>query len=71
NKAVSEQKPLHRFFNPPAQRKIRKERSDFAARRTFPNHRRGEHRSPVLRICCVFRIVGDGVLDVPFGEGTP
>lgn len=34
------------------------ERSDFAAVEPIPNHCRGEQCSPVLRICCKFRIVG-------------
>lgn len=38
------------------------ERSDFAAVEPIPNHCRGEHRSPVLRICCKFRIVGENFL---------
>ena len=35
------------------------ERSDFAAVEPIPNHCRGEQCSPVLRICCKFRIVGE------------
>ena len=37
NKAVSENKSLHRFFYPNKQRKIRKERSDFAVEGTCLN----------------------------------
>ena len=36
NKAVSENKSLHRFFYPNKQSKTRKERSDFAAEQTIP-----------------------------------
>lgn len=38
------------------------ERSDFAAVEPIPNHCRGEQCSPVLRICCKFRIVGENFL---------
>lgn len=38
------------------------ELSDFAAEEPFPNHCRGEQCSPVLRICCKFRIVGENFL---------
>jgi hypothetical protein len=36
NKAVSENKSLHRFFYPNKQSKTRKERSDFATQQTIP-----------------------------------
>lgn len=38
------------------------ERSDFAAVKLALTICRGEHRSPVLRICCKFRIVGENFL---------
>lgn len=42
------------------------ERSDFAVTETCPNICRGEQRSPMLRNCCKFSILGDGAPDVPF-----
>lgn len=38
------------------------ERSDFAAVKLALTICRGEHRSPMLRICCKFRIVGENFL---------
>lgn len=38
------------------------ERSDFAAVKLALTICRGEQRSPVLRICCKFRIVGENFL---------
>ena len=45
------------------------EANDFAVTETCTNICRGEQRSPMLRNCCKFSIVGDGALDVPF-RGT-
>ena len=41
------------------------ERSDFAVEELAQIICRGDLRSPVLRICSNFRIVGAGVLDSP------
>ncbi|WP_181981521.1 hypothetical protein [Ruminococcus sp.] len=41
------------LYYPPAQRKVRKERSDFAEVETCLNICRGEQRSPVFRICII------------------
>ena len=51
NKAVSENKPLHRFYYIFVQSKIRKERSDFATLQTIAPKCRGRRpRRPVRRV---------------------
>ena len=60
-----------------AQSKSHHRAERFCGGRTCPKRCRGEQRSPVFRICCDFRIVGERrnfcftEMDVPFGGVMP